>query len=82
LLELADTPYPGWKVYVDATRCELARNADSLVRAVPLAYAPRARLVTFTFWPVTIVFGQFMSLLALASITAGLAFHFHQSRVT
>ena len=70
-LVLADTWYPGWKVYVDNKRAKLYK-ADYILRAVYLE--PGAHVVKFVFDPFSFKLGLVLSAITLIFILSYIAF--------
>jgi len=70
-VEVADTPFPGWRVYVDGQPQAWAPKPGlPLVRTVVLSDPARPHRVDFVFWPVTLVVGGFASLAAFGLTVA------------
>jgi len=65
LLVLADMWYPGWRAYVDGQEQPIYR-VYHVFRGV---YVPAgAHKVEFVYWPVTVLWGGLISVVALAAI--------------
>jgi hypothetical protein len=75
VLEVADTPYPGWRAYVQGQPSAWYARPDlRLVRQVFLPACPQPRRVDLVFWPTTVAVGLFLSCLAVTALVAlGLA---------
>lgn len=75
VLVLADSYYPGWRVYVDGKETEILR-ANLFFRAVPLSAGDH--LVEFRYRPWSLTMGVWISLISFSAITLGtvvLTFH-------
>jgi len=68
LLVLADTHFPGWHAFVDNHPAPLLR-ANGVFRAVVVP--PHARGVVFSYQPVSVRLGLYISLLTTALLLAG-----------
>jgi hypothetical protein len=66
-LVLADAAYPGWRVSVDGHDAH-AKTVDSLFRAVDIGAG--AHRVVWTFRPLTLRIGLWISILTLVLLTA------------
>lgn len=68
ILVLADSFYPGWRVYVDGQDKEILR-ANLFFRAVPLS--PGEHLVEFRYEPRSFRIGLIISLITLSGVVIG-----------
>jgi hypothetical protein len=70
-LEVAETPCPGWRAYLNAEPVPWATApGHRLVRTVSVSGAKGKQSVQFAFWPATVVLGGFLSLVAALLLAA------------
>ena len=65
ILVLADSYYPGWRVYVDGKEQEI-RRANLFFRGVPLSAGKH--VVEFRYEPRSFVLGLFLSVIFLTAV--------------
>ncbi|MCD6351561.1 MAG: hypothetical protein J7M26_05535 [Armatimonadetes bacterium] len=71
-LEVADTPYPGWRAFLDGRPVTWTMApAQPMIRRLSLPGDGAEHVVDYVFWPTTFVVGSYLSLLALVALTAG-----------
>ncbi|MBC7286873.1 MAG: hypothetical protein H5T86_02295 [Armatimonadetes bacterium] len=69
-LTIADTPYPGWQMYIDG-HVQAWRPAPRILgRIVSLPPATNETIADSVFWPGTVVVGEFLGLLGLVALFA------------